>query len=579
MPSSKNIHVRNTTRNVVLCGLAATMIAGGVAQPAFAADSNEPNNQTLSDAGESVQNLNPDKGHVVSVETSERNALTNTKTNEKPTNNGDNPGATMGQSLKGDKNVGHLDSKSKSALGDLAEKLPDSSLKEDIAENANTSSGPTATPTVFKAKSVMKTASYVPYGIQGMDVSGFQPVIDWSAQAAGGASFAYIKATEGDYYKSPAFNDQYTGSYNAGLYRGAYHFAYPQVGTGASQADYFINNGGGWSNDGHTLPGLLDVEYNPYGQICYNMTQDQMRVWIRSFSDRYKARTGKLPAIYSTTDWWKTCTGNTALFNDHPLHIASYNGAAHPGELFSGRNGYDIWQYSDHGPYAGDSNLFGGNASKLEDFATNSFYTPIGGQTPAGAYVKPAPKPVVKPANSVVVNGYTIRGGIFAKYKGMKSTLGVPTMNEKSDGMGGVYQTFKNGRVNNTLYWSSKNGTHAITTTSGIGSTWYYAGQGRGMGVPINDASRIPGGLYQSFVKDGKVTKVMWSEKTGTHSIKESEAIGKSWKSNGFERGWGFPLSDQSAIKGANGVQQTFMKNGKKTTVYFMKDSGTLIVM
>jgi GH25 family lysozyme M1 (1,4-beta-N-acetylmuramidase) len=140
---------------------------------------------------------------------------------------------------------------------------------------------------------------------------------------ANGISFVYIKATEGTGYLNPYFAQQYEGSYKVGLIRGSYHFARPDVGPGNVQADYFVAHGGGWSPDGQTLPGALDIEYNPYGQTCYDLSHGDMVNWIQSFSDQYHARTQRYPVIYSTLDWWTTCTGNSGAFgNNNPLWIA-----------------------------------------------------------------------------------------------------------------------------------------------------------------------------------------------------------------------------------------------------------------
>ena len=47
--------------------------------------------------------------------------------------------------------------------------------------------------------------------------------------------------------------------------------------------------------------------------------------WIRDFSNTYQSRTGRYPVIYTTTDWWRTCTGNSAAFGStNPLWIARY---------------------------------------------------------------------------------------------------------------------------------------------------------------------------------------------------------------------------------------------------------------
>ncbi|BCJ47744.1 hypothetical protein GCM10010168_21030 [Actinoplanes ianthinogenes] len=94
------------------------------------------------------------------------------------------------------------------------------------------------------------------------------------------------------------------------MIRGAYHFALPNGAGGSAQADYFVGHGGGWSRDGRTLPGALDIEYNPYGATCYGLSQASMRSWISAFLNRYHALTGRWAVIYTTTDWWTTCTGN-----------------------------------------------------------------------------------------------------------------------------------------------------------------------------------------------------------------------------------------------------------------------------
>ncbi|WP_237685184.1 GH25 family lysozyme [Arthrobacter sunyaminii] len=213
-----------------------------------------------------------------------------------------------------------------------------------------------------------------PPGIQGMDVSSHQGNVDWNRAWAQGARFAYAKATEGTSYKNPNFNQQYGGSYNVGMVRGAYHFALPSVSSAVDQANYFVNNGGGWSADGKTLPPLLDIEYNPYaslGNTCYNMSATQMVNWIKAFSNQVKARTGRTPMIYTTTDWWSRCTGNSAAFGDNPLHIASYNEVG-AGPLPASWSYYSVWQYSSTGPFVGDSNVWNGTQAALTAFARNA---------------------------------------------------------------------------------------------------------------------------------------------------------------------------------------------------------------
>lgn len=203
----------------------------------------------------------------------------------------------------------------------------------------------------------------------GLDVSSYQGNVDWSEVHSTGAQFAYVKATEGTYYKSPAFAQQYNGAADAGLIRGAYHFAIPNNSSGAAQADFFVANGGTWSPNTRTLPGALDIEYNPYGPECYGLSQPQMVGWIADFVHEYHALTGRSPTIYSTTDWWTTCTGNYGGFGADPLWIANYNGSPDP--LPNGWSNYTFWQYADQGVYPGDQDLFNGTYAQLVGLATN----------------------------------------------------------------------------------------------------------------------------------------------------------------------------------------------------------------
>lgn len=97
----------------------------------------------------------------------------------------------------------------------------------------------------------------------GIDVSDYQTDIDWTTVVDNGIQFVYIKATEGtcsvisftalvyalsyfvvSAYISPTFSPQYIGATDAGLIRGSYHFAHPDESSGATQATYFLENGG-----------------------------------------------------------------------------------------------------------------------------------------------------------------------------------------------------------------------------------------------------------------------------------------------------------------------------------------------
>ncbi|KAJ7832083.1 glycoside hydrolase family 25 protein [Mycena olivaceomarginata] len=183
---------------------------------------------------------------------------------------------------------------------------------------------------------------------KGIDVSHFQATVDWAKVKAAGVSFVYIKATEGTTFQDPTFSSN---------------------SSGAAQAKYFLAHGGGWSADGRTLPGALDIEYNPSGAECYGLSASAMVSWISDFSSTYHAATTRYPVIYTTTDWWKTCTGNSAKFAaNNPLWIAHYSSSI--GTLPAGWSFTTFWQYADSGPNPGDQDLFNGDAAGLKRMAT-----------------------------------------------------------------------------------------------------------------------------------------------------------------------------------------------------------------
>ncbi|KAI0057910.1 N,O-diacetylmuramidase [Artomyces pyxidatus] len=193
---------------------------------------------------------------------------------------------------------------------------------------------------------------------QGIDVSHFQGSVDWSTVAANGVSFTYIKATEGTTFEDPEFSANYDGAADAGLIRGAYHFAHPDESSGATQANYFLKHGGGWSSDGITLPGTLDIEANPSGAECYGLSASAMVSWIKDFSNTYESATGV---------WWTSCTGNSATFGSNPLWVARY--ASSIGTLPASWSFTTFWQYADSGSNPGDQDMFNGSLSGLKKIA------------------------------------------------------------------------------------------------------------------------------------------------------------------------------------------------------------------
>ena len=236
-----------------------------------------------------------------------------------------------------------------------------------------------------------------PAGLPGLDVSSWQGNVDWAAVAANGGRFAYVKATESTTYVNPYFTQQYVGAYQVGLVRGAYHFALPDRSTGAAQADFFAAHGGAWSADDQTLPGALDIEYNPYGPTCYGLTQSAMAAWVQSFAIEYHALTGRWPVIYTTTNWWQQCTGNyPGLGATSPLWIACWCQTA--GQLPAGWTTYTFWQWTNQPiDFPGDQDVFNGSDAQLVALANGGPPPPPAPPPPPPLPPPPPPPPVPPP--------------------------------------------------------------------------------------------------------------------------------------------------------------------------------------
>lgn len=77
--------------------------------------------------------------------------------------------------------------------------------------------------------------------IYGIDVSDYQPKVDWNYLKSVGVEFAIIKATQGNYHKQKLYKTHLDGANKAGLITGLYHWHDP-LETYESQAEWFIKH-------------------------------------------------------------------------------------------------------------------------------------------------------------------------------------------------------------------------------------------------------------------------------------------------------------------------------------------------
>jgi lysozyme len=232
--------------------------------------------------------------------------------------------------------------------------------------------------------------------VDGPDVASYQHPhgarIDWQRAADNGASFAFVKATEGSAYRNPYFADDYRAAHDAGLVRSAYHYARPKADltTARDQADFFVQTAGQADGKGD-LPLTLDLEESG------GLAPGPLTAWAHAFVDEVTALTSRPVIIYTYPYFWQHAMGDTADFSGLPLWIASYRSGGPKQPLPGGWSRWTFWQYTASGRVPGiaavvDRSRFSGSASDLQALADP---TP---PPASGGGVLPVPLPTLSPA-------------------------------------------------------------------------------------------------------------------------------------------------------------------------------------
>ena len=438
-------------------------------------------------------------------------------------------------------------------------------------------------PAAAQSGVVHSNATAATTSLPGLDVSHYQGTIDWAGVAGGGAKFAYMKATEGTTFVDPEFGANYAGSASAGILRGAYHFALPDTSSGAAQANFFMNNGGGWADDGRTLPPVLDIEYDPYGASCYGLTPAQMVAWITDFANTIHNATDRWPVIYSTVNWWTSCTGNdTTLGVNSPLWIA--HPGADAGTLPAGWSNYTFWQYASSGTYPGDQDWFNGAQSDLTALAGGTdkladHYAALGGSssylgTPTGGPFGVAGGWEQDYTGGALyywptIGAHAVHGRILDHYRqlsGPAGFLGFPVTDETGtpDGIG-RYNHFSN---DGSIYWTQNTGAYSVHGL--IRDKWAALGWEAGpMGYPVTDETGTPDGVGR-FNHFSKSASIYYTPGTGAHAVQG--AIHAHWAALGWEAGpMGYPTTDEVTTPDGIGRFNHFSKDA---SIYWTPGTG-----
>jgi GH25 family lysozyme M1 (1,4-beta-N-acetylmuramidase) len=215
--------------------------------------------------------------------------------------------------------------------------------------------------------------------VQGIDISRWQPTVEYAKVKAAGMAFVVVKASQAN-FADPLFPKHWAGVKDAGMLRGAYHFFMPDVDP-MKQVDIYLKTLG---SDVSDLPPVLDIEAKTTAPAPY---AKGAKVWL----DEVEKRTGRKPIIYTAAWYW-----NPTLFiggkypewaPNYMLWVAAYPlaaGAPSLDDIAAGKfkpalpkswTSWTFWQYSEKGRVDGvatdgrpantDLNIFNGS---LEDF-------------------------------------------------------------------------------------------------------------------------------------------------------------------------------------------------------------------
>ncbi len=247
--------------------------------------------------------------------------------------------------------------------------------------------------------------------VLGLDISRYEPNVDWGLIRAQGIQFVIIKATEGATYKDSMFATHWTNAKNAGLIRGAYHYLRAGDDPNA-QAQSFLASVKLESGD---LPPFLDLEGT------YNDGQTNTKfiscagTWLATVAQA----TGRKPYVYSTGSFLQEHISINskppAWAKNYGVWIANYlytyvEGVSQPVEA-AGWPSWEFWQYTNHGDIQGITTDTGQKPSEIDlnwyRGTVQDLYTLVGLQQAPPVLVQPPVQP--PPVQSSTK--YTVKAG------------------------------------------------------------------------------------------------------------------------------------------------------------------------
>lgn len=241
---------------------------------------------------------------------------------------------------------------------------PSQLLESDDSKNhmGSTFEGGVQTSLEHTEEVVAKAAN----GSLGIDVSAYNPGINFGTLAGAGRKFVIVKALEGSAYVSPAWSSwNYPAKARAaGLAVGSYHFVH--TGSGAAQARALLAVKGKPAKG--DLRDWIDIEGGEW-------TSSNSVPFVHDYIAEYRRITGVAPGVYASKSFYQNelHAGSGWRTADIPVWVAHYGIGAGNASV---SGGWQIHQYA-----VGTAPGAGGNVDLNISASTNLAAFTVGGTT------------------------------------------------------------------------------------------------------------------------------------------------------------------------------------------------------
>jgi lysozyme len=208
--------------------------------------------------------------------------------------------------------------------------------------------------------------------LKGMDVSEYEPTIDWAKVAQSDIKFCFLRASHG-LHLDTSFSQHRAGAKSVGLPRGFYHYFVPTISV-AEQVSAFLQVV--QQIEPGDLSPVLDIEDPPaWAKIKRSERLQLILDWLSAIEKALGVR----PMIYCSVNFVQKTLADPAVdltpLSRYRLWIAQWHVTGNQPDVPSPWDTWTFWQYTDKGTVNGvdadavDLDVFNGSVFDLINLA------------------------------------------------------------------------------------------------------------------------------------------------------------------------------------------------------------------